>query len=309
MKQSSFIQQSEEDFSKARSKALFNELQHFLNPEEAKLLSFSEVKQMLKPSNETYLGMKVVPVKLIAGSEGRYHDFDNHFFPKNLHLKNRWQSIDRARLSDVILPPIVLYEIGGLYFVRDGNHRVSVARTQGVENIDAEVISLKSEIKLKPGMSFKQILRQVINYEKRVFYNETHFGDITDEWNIDFSSTGQYDVLYQHIQIHKYYINQKQKEEISWEKAVLSWYHTLYLPIIKAVKHYHILRKFKHRTPSDLYVWIIRYWDDLKRKYGDYVSIDEAAEDFKDKFGENPVKSFFKNTRRYLKELFHSKRK
>ena len=124
-----------------------------------------------------------------------------------MHLKNRWESIDRAHLTDVILPPIILYEIGGLYFVRDGNHRVSVAKAQGVENIDAEVISLKSEIKLKPGWSEKRILKQVIQYEKRVFYTETSFGDITDCWNIDFSTPGQYDVLYQHILIHKYYIN------------------------------------------------------------------------------------------------------
>ena len=156
------IQQSENDFLKARNKALFNELQHFLNPEESKLLSFSEVKDLLKPKGEVYMGMQVVPVSLIVGSEGRYHDFDNHFFPKSMHLKNRWESIDRAHLTDVILPPIILYEIGGLYFVRDGNHRVSVAKAQGVENIDAEVISLKSEIKLKPGWSEKRILKQVI---------------------------------------------------------------------------------------------------------------------------------------------------
>ena len=77
-----YNQRSEEDFSKARNKALFNELQHFLVPDESKLLSFTEIKQMLKPQNEVYKGMEAVPVKNIVGSEGRYHDFDNHFFPK-----------------------------------------------------------------------------------------------------------------------------------------------------------------------------------------------------------------------------------
>ena len=125
--------QTEEDFYKARNKALFNEIQHFVNQEESHLLSFNDVKQMLKPQNEVYLGMQAVPVNLIAGSEGRYYDFDNHFFPKNIHLKARWERIDEAHLTDVILPPIKLYEIGGLYFVRDGNHRVSVARSKGVE--------------------------------------------------------------------------------------------------------------------------------------------------------------------------------
>lgn len=300
MNQGLLTTQSENDFMRARNKALFNELQHFLNPDESKLLSFSQIKDLLKPNGEEYLGMQVVPVALIAGSEGRYHDFDNMFFPKSMHLKNRWESIDRAILSDVILPPIVLYEIGGLYFVRDGNHRVSVARAQGVENIDAEVISLKSEIKLKPGMSEQKILKQVINYEKRVFYSETNFGDITDCWNIDFSTPGQYDVLYQHILIHKYYINLDKTEEISMEEAILSWYNNLYLPIIKAIKRRHILIRFRGRTPTDLYVWIIKYWDDLKKKFGEDVTIDHAASEFSDKFGNG----FWKRIIAFFSRLF-----
>lgn len=289
-----YTQRSEEDFFKARNKALFNDLQHFLVPDESKLLSFSEIKQMLKPQNEVYKGMEAVPVKDIVGSEGRYHDFDNHFFPRNVHLKSRWTSIDKAHLQNIILPPIVLYEIGGLYFVRDGNHRVSVAKAQGVEMIDAEVVSLQSEIKLKSGMSIRQIQKAVIHYEKRVFYNETAFGDITDCWNLDFSTPGQYDVLYQHIQIHKYFINQTRSEEISTEDAILSWYHTLYIPIISIIKKRHILRKFKHRTPADLYVWIVKYWDELKKKFGDSVSMDSAATEFTDKFGEGPIKRLWR---------------
>ena len=93
--------QADEDFSKARSKALINDIQHFLNPEESQLLSFTDVKKMLRPSGEVYQGMQVVPVELIAGSEGRYKDFDNHFFPKNIHLKKRWMSI--AFLSTMLL--------------------------------------------------------------------------------------------------------------------------------------------------------------------------------------------------------------
>ena len=301
---SALIAQSENDFMKARNKALFNELQHFLNPEESKLLSFSQIKDILKPKSEVYMGMQVVPISLIVGSEGRYHDFDNHFFPKSMHLKNRWESIDRAHLTDVILPPIVLYEIGGLYFVRDGNHRVSVAKAQGIENIDAEVVSLKSEIKLKPGWSEKRILKQVIQYEKRVFYSETSFGDITDCWNIDFSTPGQYDVLYQHILIHKYYINQDKKEEISMEEAILSWYNNLYLPIVTAIKKQKILRRFKGRTPADLYVWIIKYWDDLKKKFGDSITIDDAASEFSSKFG----RGWFKRIACFFLGLFKGKK-
>lgn len=292
---SSMIEQmAEEDFNKARNLATYNEIKHFLNKEQTELLSFNEIKKMLKPKNEVYLGMKVVAIKDIVGSEGRYRDFDNKFFPKSNHLKQRWERIDQAHLSDIILPPITLYEIAGLYFVRDGNHRVSVAKMQGIENIDAEVISLQSEIKIKNGSSKQQILKQVINYEKRVFYTETNFGDITDFWDIDFSSPGQYDVIYQHIQIHKYYINEPLDTEISLEQGILSWFNNVYMPIIQHIREHKIMHFFKHRTESDLYVWIVKYWDDLKRQYGQDFSLSKAVENFSKEFKDTWIKRLLK---------------
>ena len=170
---------SEEDFSKVRNKALFNSIQHLLSPEETQLISLNDIKELLHPDNEVYVGMKTVPVENIIGSEGRYNDFDNLFFPKHSHLKNRWLNIDKAYMQGVILPAVTLYEIGGVYFVRDGNHRVSVAKARGVEFIDAEVTSLRTEIRLTPGKSMDTIIKQIIAYEKRLFYAKTNYGDIT----------------------------------------------------------------------------------------------------------------------------------
>lgn len=269
--------QAEDDFNKARNKAIFNEIQNFLNPDKSRLLSFHDVKKILKPKNEVYSGMHTVPIEKVAGSEGRYKDFDSHFLPRTSNLRQRWESVDEAHLTDVVLPPIQLYEIGGLYFVRDGNHRVSVAKAQGVNYIDAEVISLQSEIKLKPGTTPESLLSEVIKYEKRIFYTETSFGDLTDYWNLDFTSPGQYDVIYNHILVHKYYINADVSHEIPFSDAVLSWYHNVYQPVMHVIKKYHLLRKFRNRTTSDLYVWIIKQWDELKQKYGVEYSLDETT--------------------------------
>ena len=255
---------SEEDFNKAHAKAFINEIQHLLSPEEASLISLNDVKQMIKSNAETYIGMKVIPIDKIVGSEGRYKDFDNRFFPKSTHLKNRWQHVDEAALNDITLPPIKVYEIAGLYFVRDGNHRVSVAKTRGTEFIDAEVVSLQSEIKLKKADSLKEIQKQIINYEKRVFYSETGFGDITDYWCLDFSSPGRYDVNYHHILTHKYYMNQNKPTEVSMEEAIKSWFYNVYFPLASIIREKYILRDFPGRTLGDLYVWTVRYWDDLK---------------------------------------------
>ena len=273
--------QSEEDFNKAHNKAFINDIIHFLSPEEASLISLNDVKQMIKPVNETYVGMKVIPIEKIVGSEGRYKDFDNRFFPKSSHLKNRWEHVDEAAIKSINLPPIKVYEIAGLYFVRDGNHRVSVAKSRGTEFIDAEVVSLQSEIVLKKPDNINDIVKQIINYEKRVFYSETGFGDITDYWCLDFSRTGRYDVIYNHILTHKYYINQGKTEEISMEDALLSWFNNVYVPIATIIQEKHILRSFPKRTIGDLYVWIVRYWDDLKQKFGDNISLTDVVSDFK----------------------------
>lgn len=276
--------QSEDDFNKARNKAFINDIMHLLTPEEASLISLNDVKEMIKPINETYVGMKVIPIEKIVGSEGRYNDFDNRFFPKSSHLKNRWEHVDEAAINSINLPPIKVYEIAGLYFVRDGNHRVSVAKSRGTEFIDAEVVSLQSEIVLKKPDNITDIIKQIINYEKRVFYSETGFGDITDYWCLDFSRTGRYDVIYNHILTHKYYINQGKDVEISMEDAILSWYNNVYLPLALIIQKKHILRAFPRRTIGDLYVWIVRYWDDLKKKFGENISLSEVVTDFKKEY-------------------------
>lgn len=272
--------QSEEDFAKARNKALFNEIQHLLSPEAASLISLNQVRGMVKSTVETYVGMQVIPIEKIVGSEGRYNDFDNHFFPKNTFLRTRWEHVDEAAINDIILPPIKVYELGGLYFVRDGNHRVSVAKARGTEFIDAEVVSLQSEIKLKNPDNINDIIKQILNYEKRNFYAETNFGDITDYWCLDFSATGRYDVIEEHILTHKYYLNQAKEEEITYEEAVLSWFNTVYLPIVTSVRKNHTLRHFPKRTLADLYVYIVRYWDLLKQKFGDEIPIEDAVSKF-----------------------------
>lgn len=280
MQSDAFRFQAQEDFSRARNKAWINEMQNIMHPDKKRLLSLNDVKKILKPKNEVYIGLKTVPIKKIVGSEGRYNDFDNHFLPRSNELKQRWVNIDQAHLSDIVLPPIQLYELGGLYFVRDGNHRVSVAKTQGVEFIDAEVISLQSEVQLPPDVRLDTLLDAVIRYEKRVFYNETHFGDLTDYWDLDFTATGRYDVIYNHILVHKYYMNEQQHTEIDFNDALVSWYKTVYLPVIAVIDKYTLLSDFKDRTKSDIYVWIVKHWDRLKQKNGNDFSLDEAARDF-----------------------------
>lgn len=287
-----FRQQASDDFSKARGKALLSRLQHFLNADRDKLLSFNDVKEILKPRTEMYRGMQVVELKNIVGSEGRYHDFNKYFLPRSEHLRNRWERVDVAHLSDVILPPIQLYEIGGVYFVRDGNHRVSVARSQGSVAIDAEVISLSSEIKIDPEMTADDLRLEVVKLEKEVFNEKTHFAELTGCDTLNFTATGRYDVVYNHILVHKYYLNEGIEKEIPFDEALVSWYQKVYEPIIRIIEEEKLCSRFPGRTASDLYVWIVKHWDFLKKKYGVHFSVGDAARDFSTKYGKDAWTSF-----------------
>ncbi|MFL5804768.1 MAG: hypothetical protein ACJ8CR_23865 [Roseiflexaceae bacterium] len=84
-------------------------------------------------------GLQIVPIRQILGSEGRSDAFDAAFHPLQTHTEVRWRSIARAGLVGATLPPVDLIRVGEIYFVRDGHHRISVARALGQQEIDAVV--------------------------------------------------------------------------------------------------------------------------------------------------------------------------
>lgn len=88
----------------------------------------------------SYVGMREIAIDTICGSEERADDFDNFFRPLASHNRDRWLSVAEARLRGVHMPPVQLIELGGRYYVRDGHHRISVAKALGESFVDAEVV-------------------------------------------------------------------------------------------------------------------------------------------------------------------------
>ncbi len=282
-----------EDFSKAKSRARIQSLMAHLTWKNSDLLSFYEVTSIIKPKSETYKGMQCIPVNRIIGSEGRYHDFSSAFYPKREMLRNRWESVDRALVNDIILPPISVFSLGGWYFVRDGNHRVSVAKSQGVEFIDAEVVELDSQIPLEEGMTMKTLKRRVVNYERNQFIQQ-YKPSYLPMGEIVFTAPGSYPEMVNHILVHKYYINQGKKEEIPFEDAAVSWYKNVYRPIVDAIRAEHILFQFPGQTEGDLYMWLVRYWDDMKRNLkNNDLSVKDAATAMKKESRRSMIRRYF----------------
>lgn len=272
--------QAQSDFNKARTKEFFSRVLHVLSPQKNRLLSFNEIRSLLRPQGEIYRGMQVIPIEKIIGSEGRYRDFNAAFLPKSEHVRSRWESIDKAHIQDVILPPIKLYKVGDFFFVRDGNHRVSVARMQGVWAIDAEVTELKTQHKLEGDKSAEELRDQLIGYERQRFVDQTHLDQVIPMEHLEFSDAGRFDEILQHIQGHKYYLNQNIEGEMNFSDAALSWYYNVFLPIVEQINYDGVISRFPGRTKADLYIWIVRYWDELKRQYGEKISLRDATRDF-----------------------------
>ena len=136
----SLEEQVGKDYERARRRGLFSRLAARLrgDPGRGRLPAFEVVRRATGADNRAYLGRREVEVSRVVGSVGRSGEFDRDFMPTRAG-ESRWKRVDRAFHHGVDLPPVTLYEICGGYFVQDGNHRVSVARFQGVEMVEAEV--------------------------------------------------------------------------------------------------------------------------------------------------------------------------
>ena len=132
--------QAEMDFDRACRRAFFGRLAARLRRECSRLLAFDEVGEGHLAHNRRRLGLRDVEVSKNVGSVGRPEAFDRSFMPASATLAERWKRVDRAFHRGLDLPAVRLYKMGDSYFVEDGNHRVSVARYQGVETMEADVI-------------------------------------------------------------------------------------------------------------------------------------------------------------------------
>jgi hypothetical protein len=85
-------------------------------------------------------GVRDIPLDAIAGSlePHRAAEFDREFRPSP-QLRRRWLGVWMAEERGAVLPPISVASIGDFFAIRDGHHRLSVARARGAVAISAIV--------------------------------------------------------------------------------------------------------------------------------------------------------------------------
>ena len=271
-------EQSERDFSRARRKAFLRRIGAYLrrDPASNQLLSFDEVKGALGVVSQNYLGPREVPVAKIIGSVGRHRDFDRTFLPSKPDLSTRWRRIDEIMHRAEELPPVSLYKIGDAYFVQDGNHRVSVARQQGVEMIDAEVVELRSRVPVDSALTARDLLHKL---EHRHLLERLPIDRVLPEIKVELSDIADYRRLATYIEAHGFRTSQLWKRYVSPEEVLGDWYEYHYRPVAEMIREERVLDAFPDRTELDLYLWIVNHRERLALEARDEKVSPRAAKD------------------------------
>jgi len=269
------------DYDQARFQAFLNRVWSVLSGQPGELLSYDEIKEKLHIGGPIYRGVQTVKVEQIVGSLNRYQDFDRAFLPTRDDTSDRWQSVNRAFYEDVSLPPVVLYKVGEVYFVVDGHHRVSVARKQKQIFIDAEVRECSTKVNITPDMNPDDL---EILHAKVHFIERSGIDHLCPDASIELTIPDGFARMLEHIAMHRYFMGIDWKRDISEEEAVIHWYDTVYLPIVRIIRESKILKDFPDKTEGDLYLWTLDHQHYLiEQNGGSLRPPEEAARDFIEK--------------------------
>ncbi len=285
----STIAQTTTEYNAARRKAFVEEMLSHVTGRPSDLLPFEEVRQSLRLQDSTYKGLHEIELDKIVGSVGRYRDFTRTFLPKSDRSEDRWRRVDAVTHDMVGTPPIEVFKIGDVYFVRDGNHRVSVARAHGAKTIEAYVIEYKTPIPIENTDELDDILLRV---ERAKFIEDTRLDDIRPDNNVEFTEPGRYRFVGRNITFHKYLRETECGREFTDEEAVTSWYDNVYTPIVNLIRERGILEDFPGRTEADLYAWFVLHRAELEDEAKALGSVDDeiVMDDLEKEGISNPLK-------------------
>ena len=268
-----------DDFRNARRRAAMEEIMARFTGKSAHLLSFDDVSEKLKAKGFGPRALHEIPLDAIVGSVGRYYDFTRSFLPRQDSDKERWARVELASAS-TDLPPIEVYQIGQVYFVLDGNHRVSVARQCGATHIMAYVTEVQTKVPLTPDTQPDDL---ILKAEYAEFLERTHLDEIRPGADLSVTVPGQYAVLEGGIQIHCDLMSLRWRQ-LSYQQVVGHWYDKVYLPVVQVIRERGILRDLPGRTETDLYLWILEHRSALEEELGWPVRPEAAATDLAKQF-------------------------
>jgi hypothetical protein len=226
---------AQHDFIRARRRATIAKLMARLRGEPddvAVVLPYEEVIEALGLASENSLGLRVVPLEQIVGSVGRGRDFDRRFRPTSGRSRGRWEQIAAAARRGEAFPPVDLVKVGHLYFVRDGHHRVSVARALGRSDIDAYVTEVKTRVDADKALKLSDL---PVKSHERVFFERVPL-PIPARTEIQLADPDEYDELAEAVEAWGFRVMQSQGEPLDRKHTAELWLETEYRPVVAMLR-------------------------------------------------------------------------
>lgn len=270
------------EWDKARRKAFWGKLLTLLTSAENELLSFEDISSRLNLKNSVYRGRINVHLESIVGSVGRYHDFTRQFFPKANISEDRWKSVAAAYLNPTSggVPPIELFKIANAYFVRDGNHRVSVARQLGFHDIEAYVWEY---LLPDPNIDLSNIDAVMTEAERQDFLQATQLDVLRPQHHIVVNQPGGYRELLYQITHYQRVLDEIDQLDTPYADAVTAWYDMIYETVIQKIRAEGVMEMFPNRSEADFFVWIMRYHRQLKAEHKQPIMLSQVMRQFREK--------------------------
>jgi hypothetical protein len=228
-------QDAQSDFSRARRRQALSRLARRLRrePDDVNvILPFDEVVEALGWRGERRLGLKVIPLDSIVGTVDRSRDFDRSFRPTSRRVRRRWEGIAEATRRGKSMPPIDVYRIGDLHFVRDGHHRVSVARAMGLETIDAYVTEIVTAVGADPRTRLRDI---ALKSHERLFFERVPLPPELRE-RIQLSDEWRYAELAESVEAWGFRAMQGVGEFMTREAVAEGWFRDEYAPVVQMLR-------------------------------------------------------------------------
>ena len=270
-----------QDFRRARRKAALQEVFARFTSKSVGLLSYEEVRDSLKGRKSAKQELREIPLDAIVGSVGRYKDFTRKFLPLQNSDEGRWARVKAAVMEMTGLPFIEVYQIGDVYFVLDGNHRVSVARQLGAKHIQANVTKVITKVAISPDIQPDEL---IVKAEHADFLEFSRLDILRPDADMSVTAPGQYHKLDQQISIVRDFLSDDGKKEISDVEAVTYWFDEFYQPVASAIRDRGLLREFPGRTVTDLFLWVYEHRNSLEKALGWDIKPEEAASDLAERF-------------------------
>jgi nucleotide-binding universal stress UspA family protein len=254
-----------EDFRRARHRASLKALVARLRGGPSELLSYEDVSKKLGGRESPRRELKEIPLDAIVGSVGRYRDFTRDFLPRRDSDAGRWASVKVAMTGLVGVPPIEAYQMGDVYFVLDGNHRVSVARELGASHIQGYVRKVETSVPIGADTRPDDLIGKA---EYAAFLERTQLDKVRPEAELTTTECGRYRILEDQIETYRRDPAEANDEANSIQEAADNWYDKAYLPMVKLIRERGMLRGHPGRTETDLYVWISQHHAALEEGLG-----------------------------------------